>query len=81
MTEAKVRTRNEIADQYKWNAESVFPNAEAWEQEVGEIQKVLPQFERFRGRLAEGPQVLLEAMTGVEDLMKQVVYSHLARSR
>jgi oligoendopeptidase F len=83
MTEAKVRTRNEIADQYKWNAESVFPNAEAWEQEVGEIQKVLPQFERFRGRLAEGPQVLLEAMTGVEDLMKRggIAYVYALISR
>lgn len=82
MTETKVRTRNEIDNKYKWNAESVYPDQEAWASHADSILKSLPQLDRFKGHLAEGSKILLEAFEAVESVMQEVgkvlVYATIA---
>jgi oligoendopeptidase F len=68
MSQTTVLKRSEIAEQYKWNAESVFPTPEAWQEEAEKIKEALPQMDRFRGHLAEGPAVLREAFALYEQL-------------
>jgi oligoendopeptidase F len=67
-----VRTRSEIPQQYTWAADSVFPNDEAWEQEVERVEGDLPGLERFRGRLAEGPEVLLDWLRTQTELLRRM---------
>jgi oligoendopeptidase F len=68
-TQNAVPPRNAISKEYTWNAESVFPNVEAWEAELKAIQASLPEFARFQGHLKEGPAALADALQAFEKLL------------
>ena len=57
-----VPLRSKLNKKFTWNAESVFPSDEAWEQEVQQIIEDIPAVKHFQGRLAEVPSVLVEAL-------------------
>ena len=57
-----VKPRSEIADEYKWNAPSVFADQAAWEAACDEFIAMLPEIRSYQGRLAEGPDVLATYM-------------------
>lgn len=63
--------RNKINPKHTWNAESVFPTVQAWEDEVRKITAEIPDVKKFAGRLSEGPAILLEALTASEHLMNR----------
>jgi oligoendopeptidase F len=67
-----LRLRSEIPQQYKWDAESIYPSREAWEAEIQYVEGKLPELSKFQGRLGEGPQTLLEWFEAAEDVMKRV---------
>jgi len=67
----KVPPRSEIDKKYTWSAESVFPSDEAWEKEVKQIVEDIPSVKKFQGKLAEGPSVLLDALTAYEKLISR----------
>jgi oligoendopeptidase F len=67
----KVLPRNKIDRKHKWNAESVFPSDEAWEKEVNGSSKMLQGSRQYQGRLAESPEVLLEALNVAEQLVSR----------
>jgi oligoendopeptidase F len=60
MNESKLRTRAEIAPEFKWNAASVFTSDEAWEKAAEELPGHIQQIAQKRGHLKDGPAVLLE---------------------
>jgi oligoendopeptidase F len=64
-----VPPRNKLNKKFTWNAESVFPSNEAWEQEVQQIIEAIPAVKKFQGRLAESPSTLLEALEAVYQLI------------
>jgi len=66
---SKVPHRNKLDTKFTWNAESVFPSNEAWEQEVQQILEGIPPVKQYQGRLAESPSVLLEALEAVFELI------------
>src|SRR5687767_16036609 len=66
---AKVPSRSKLDKKYTWNAESVFPSDEAWENEIKQILEDIPAVKQFQGRLAEGPVILLEALEAVYELL------------
>jgi oligoendopeptidase F len=68
----KVPPRSKLNKQYTWNAESVFPSDEAWENEIKRILEDIHAVKGFQGRLAEGPVVLLEALEAVYELLCRV---------
>jgi oligoendopeptidase F len=55
-------TRSEIPDQYKWNAESVFPNRDAWRAELESALAEMSKIDGFRGRLHESAAVLADLL-------------------
>lgn len=79
-----IPARAEIPIDYTWNAESVFPNREAWAEELKAVQERLPELSRFQGRLKEGPNVFLEWMALAERFFKRVghlyVYASMSQS-
>ena len=78
----KVIPRDKIDKKYKWNAESVYASAEAWETEIKQIVEDLAKVRQYQGRLAESPEVFLEAMQVSEDLFRRAytayMYAYLA---
>lgn len=58
----KVPLRNKLDKKFTWNAESVFPSDEAWEQEVKQILAEIPAVKQCQGHLAESPAALLQGL-------------------
>ncbi|MFQ5398103.1 MAG: oligoendopeptidase F [Anaerolineae bacterium] len=52
--------RSEVRREYTWDAFSVFPSNEAWEEAVAEGKQQLKQIAGYKGRLKEGPAVLAD---------------------
>ncbi len=61
--------RSKVEKKQTWNAESVFKNQKAWQDELNSILHDLDSVKRFQGRLGEGPAILLEALTAYENLI------------
>ena len=66
-----VAHRSKVDQKFTWNAESVFPSVEAWEKEVNQILEDIPTVKGYQGRLAEGPSVLLDALSAYDKLISR----------
>lgn len=58
----KLRTREEIPTQYKWNMQDMFASDELWEEEAQLLLDLAKEMEGYKGRLSESAIVLLEFM-------------------
>lgn len=63
--------RSEIADKYKWNDASVFPDQAAWQVEYQALRADLGQLDAFRGRLHENAATLADALDVAQALQKR----------
>lgn len=68
---AKQRRRAEVPEHETWDLSSVFPSVAEWEKGFEALEAALPTLDRFRGHLADAPEVLLECVTVVGDIMKK----------
>lgn len=64
-----VAKREDMATEFTWNIESVFPSDKEWEAAIAESSERLSKFEGFRGHLADGPNILLEALQELEGVL------------
>src|SRR5690349_5487890 len=85
MAETKtIPARSSIADQYKWNAESVFPSRAVWEAEFKTVGESLEQLTPFQGQLGESAGKLadwLEISTSlVRRVSKLFFYARMSQS-
>jgi oligoendopeptidase F len=82
MAQTTLPTRTQIENKYKWNAEAVFETRDALEEQFQNMPGLLEEFGRFRNRLADNPQTLVEAMRTLEKVMKPagmlLVYTSMA---
>lgn len=61
-----LRARAEIPVEHTWDVESVFPSDAEFSAELDRVQAALPELERFRGHLGDGPRVLAEFLDASE---------------
>jgi oligoendopeptidase F len=71
VTDVLVPTRNEIEEKYTWNAPSVYESVNAWEDAFQGILDSLPDLEEFKGRLANSPRTLADALEVHETIIKE----------
>lgn len=64
--------RKDVPVEHTWDTASVFPSDEAWEQALEEAMNRLPELSRYRGRLGEGPDVLVEFLELMDELYGMV---------
>lgn len=81
-----IKIREEVPSTDRWNVEALFPNMEAWEQTFRKVCREeqrphWPELAAFRGHLADGPEILkqaLELIFGLDRiLIKLHTYAHL----
>jgi len=60
--------REDIPEQYKWNLNDIYPDWEAWEADMGNVQGLMDEYKTFEGKLADGPETILAAMKLSDDL-------------
>ncbi len=56
------KTREEIAEKYKWNLTDLFANDEAWRNALNGIASRLDEVEKFKGTLTQSSANLLKAL-------------------
>ena len=73
--------RNEVPEHLTWNLQDIFSTFEDWEKELEAVSGDVSAVTAYKGRLAEGADILLECLETEEDLQKRVfrvvVYAHL----
>ena len=64
-------TRAEVPSAETWNIDDIFPTPEAWEEELGELTGIVANVTQYKGRLREGPAVLLACLEAQEAFQKR----------
>jgi oligoendopeptidase F len=67
-----LRARSEIPVEHTWDVESVFSTDAEWAEELAGVHAELPELERFRGRLGEGPATLGEFLAVSERISRGI---------
>lgn len=70
--EIRTPPRSELPVEWTWNVESVFATVADWEAEVQAIAAELPALQAFAGRLADGPEVTIEALAARDSLERRL---------
>lgn len=82
MTDLVTPTRSEVPVERTWDAESVYASVGEWEAALDAVVSDLPGLEVLAGRLAEGPDVTVDALARrdalVRDVSRAYVYPYLA---
>jgi oligoendopeptidase F len=54
--------RDEVPPSFQWRLEDLFPGMDEWEDAIKEVRDLLAGMDKFRGRLSESPEILLECL-------------------
>lgn len=77
----KLLTREEVPVELTWDLTNIFSSDEEWEKEFKEIESLLPEADKYRGKVVESAQSLYETLQFSDQLSqrfgKLYVYSHL----
>jgi oligoendopeptidase F len=75
--------RSDIAREYTWDLESIYPNNDVWENSFKKIEQGLPQLEALKGTLAQSGQALLKVLQTRDELFEELetlfVYASMRR--
>jgi oligoendopeptidase F len=64
----KIPTRDEIPQEFKWAIEDLYPNDEAWEQELAALDAEGKELAAFSGKLAGSAQLLYGYLSKAEQI-------------
>jgi oligoendopeptidase F len=77
----EIPQRSEIADKYKWKLEDIYSTDSLWEYDFSRVEQLLPEMEKFKGRLAESGKNLLDCLVirdSVQNIQDRLyVYSYM----
>ena len=62
MGNKKLRTREEIAPEHKWNLEAMYTSEEEWNRDIDAALSGAGGYDRFRGHLGDSPATLADAL-------------------
>lgn len=65
------RDRSKIEEKYKWNLGDLYPSDEAWTKSKEDLQKKLPELEKFKGTLGESSKQLQAYLDRANYLYKE----------
>jgi oligoendopeptidase F len=63
--------REKVERNQTWNAESVFPSPQAFDEELKSTVEKLVEVKQFQGRLGEGPDTFLQAREVIEEISRR----------
>ena len=59
MNNSKIKLRNEVDDQFKWNIEDIYETNEKWQDDFNLLKEYLPELKRYKGTLENSSNLLL----------------------
>jgi oligoendopeptidase F len=67
-TQPRSRIRAEISDAHKWDLTDIYPDWEAWQVALDELDRRIGEYAALKGKLGEGPERLRTAFRLNDDL-------------
>ena len=65
------KTRDQIPDKYKWDLTDLYKSPDEWRAKKAELEKQLPQFEQFKGKLGQSAEMLLKCLQFSSNVWKE----------
>jgi len=75
MSDKKLKQRNEIAQEYKWNIEDMYPNEQDWDKDIAESIAAAEDFEKYSGHLTESADTLLSALRDRDAIWQKIEHA------
>ena len=66
MGEKNIKSRDDIAPEYKWKIELMYESRQAWEKDVDEAMEMTKAFLSYQGKLGESSDTLLSALKDLD---------------
>lgn len=67
-----ITKRSEIAQEFTWDLESIYPIDDTWEKSFKNIEQGLPELEALKGTLARSGQALLKVLRTRDELYEEL---------
>ncbi len=77
----KVPRRDEIPVEYTWDLSTVYADDEAWEEDIGRLEGMLPQVAATEGTIGQGAQALLRALKLRDDVTMRLWQIYIYANR
>ena len=74
------KTREAIAESFKWNLTDLFPSEEAWRADLQALTPKLDEVEKFKGTLTKSESNLLKALQYNTEVSKQAIKLYIYAS-
>ena len=75
MSDKTLKQRDQIAKEYKWNIEAMYPDESQWEKDIEECVKAAESFAGYQGRLTESAQTLCDALTEKDRIWEKLEHA------
>ena len=72
-----LKQRNEIAEEYKWDIESMYPDENQWHKDVADSIKAAEEFKRFQGRIIENADTLYAALAEKDAVWQMLEHAYV----
>lgn len=77
MSDKKLKQRDEISKEYKWNIEAMYPNEAKWEEDLKTALKKAEDFQSFQGHITDSKENLYDALKAHEDIDRIISHSYI----
>ncbi len=78
-----LKNRDEIAQQYKWNLNDIYPNWEDWEKDLATLKELMSEIPKYHGKISENSNTFVEFINLDEKISrlldKVYLYPYLQR--
>ena len=68
MAEQTIKTRADIPEQYKWDLESIYPDATAWEADIEQLDQLLAEAAAYKGKLNQSAETLVTFLNRMDEI-------------
>jgi len=75
---AELRRRADIPAEYRWDFTPIYPDWDAWERGLADLEAKMHAFATRQGTLSQGPQAVLDAYRGFDEIgqLQYLVYCY-----
>lgn len=75
---AELRRRADIPAEYRWDFTPIYPDWDAWERGLADLEAKMDAFAARQGTLSQGPQAVLDAYRAFDDIgrLQYLVYCY-----
>lgn len=72
-----LKQRDQIAKEYKWDIEAMYPDETQWDKDVADSVKAAEEFKRFEGRITESADTLYEALAEKDAIWQKLEHAYV----